>query len=82
MGLANCRGTLLLAQPTWLVPASSQVSANLRRLGDSESNTPRPQCGREPPHPPLQQSGSQVSAAKDPEGGGPDTPSPFTAKGN
>lgn len=51
MGLANCRGTLLLAQPTWLVPASSQVSANLRRLGDSEPNTPRPQCGREPPTP-------------------------------
>ena len=49
MGLANCRGTLLLAQPTWLMPASSQVSANLRRLGDSESNTPRPQCGRETP---------------------------------
>ena len=81
MGLANCRGTLLLAHPTWLMPASSQVSANLRRLGDSESNTPRPQCGREPP-PHLPRSGSQVSAAKDPEGGGPDTPSPFTAKGN
>lgn len=80
MGSANCRGPLLPAQPTWLVPASSQVSTNLRRLGDSESDTPRPQCGREPPPPPR--SGSQVSAAKDPEGGGPDAPSPFNVKGN
>ena len=48
-GLAHCRGSLLLAQPTWLGPANSQVSTNLRRLRDSESDTPRSQCGREPP---------------------------------
>lgn len=47
-------------------------------LGDSESDMPRLGVGGNPtPHRPV---GSQVSAAKDPEGRGPDAPSPFNVK--
>lgn len=60
MGLNNCEG--LCSWHNHLAGASSsQVSTNLRRLGDSESDMPRPQCGGTPTPPPR--SGSQVSAA-------------------
>lgn len=50
-GLSQLQGPFALGTAPWLVPASSQVSTNLRRLGDSESDMPRPQCGEGTPHP-------------------------------